>query len=110
VRQGFRCVLCEKRPGGALCQTQPFPAGSKTSPLQGTAEVVSNAGGISVTAYLRKGKKHWMKAVKGGESCERNDYADVKVSEGEERGAPGAGAEIPQQPMEKITEKWIVLR
>ena len=35
--------------------------------------------------------------------CERNNSADTKASaEGGGEGAPGAGAEFPLQPMEKI--------
>lgn len=51
-RGGF----CEKRSGAALCQTQSVPASSTTNPLQARAETISEAGGASTKAYLRKGK------------------------------------------------------
>ena len=43
-------------------------------------------------------------------TCERNNSADAKVSEerGWGGGAPGAGAEIPLQPMVKIMVRQIV--
>ncbi|KAK4827692.1 hypothetical protein QYF61_020826 [Mycteria americana] len=41
--------------------------------------------------------------------CERNNSADTKVSEeGEGEGAPGAGAEIPLQPVEKTMVRQVV--
>ncbi|GAB0177095.1 epimerase family protein SDR39U1 [Grus japonensis] len=41
--------------------------------------------------------------------CERNNSADTKVSaDGGAGGAPGAGAEIPLQPMEKTMVKQAV--
>ena len=41
--------------------------------------------------------------------CERNSSADTKVSEeGEGGGAPGAGAEIPLQPMVKTMVRQAV--
>lgn len=55
---------CEKRLRAAPCWTKPIPASSKTSPLQGAAEAVSDAGGASVTAHLRKGKNNWAAAVR----------------------------------------------
>ncbi|KAK4830926.1 hypothetical protein QYF61_014299 [Mycteria americana] len=64
-------------------RTQQVPAGSKTDPPLAKAEPISNVHGISVIADLRR---------------------DTKVSEeGGRGGAPGAGAEIPLQPMEKTT-------
>ncbi|KAJ7404035.1 protein pxr1-like [Pitangus sulphuratus] len=36
---------------------------------------------------------------KGVRMCDRNGSVDTKVKEGEGGGAPGAGAEIPLQPM-----------
>jgi len=42
--------------------------------------------------------------------CERNNSADTKVSEeGEGGGAPGTGAEISLQPVEKIMVRQAVL-
>ncbi|KAF4796718.1 hypothetical protein TURU_081871 [Turdus rufiventris] len=45
-----------------------------------------------------------------GRKCEKNNYADAKVSEeGGGGGAPGAGVEILLQAMVKITVKQAVL-
>ena len=45
----------------------------------------------------------------GARTCERNNSADSKVSEeGEGRGAPGTGAEIPLQPVVKILVTQVV--
>lgn len=40
----------------ALCRTQLVSVSSAVDPLQDTAELISEAGGTSVKAYLRKGK------------------------------------------------------
>lgn len=49
--------LCEKRLRASLCQTQLVPGGSKMDRPLAKAEPISQAGGVSVKAYLRKGKK-----------------------------------------------------
>jgi len=46
---------------------------------------------------------------RGVRICERNSPADTKVSEeGGGEGAPGAGEEIPLQPVEKTMVKQVV--
>ena len=83
------------------CLTEPMPASSKTDPLLGKAEPISDSGSTSVITCLRKGKTAvQLQPERGVRICERNNSADTKVSEeGGGRGAPGAGAEIPLQPL-----------
>jgi len=96
---------CEKLPP---CPTEPVPTSSKTDPLLAKAELISEGGSASGITYLRSGKKNMQQhpEKRGVRICERNNAADTKVSE-EVRGggAPGAGAEIPLQPMQK-TMVW----
>ncbi|GAB0185779.1 cAMP-dependent protein kinase inhibitor alpha [Grus japonensis] len=70
-----------------------MPAGSKMDLPLAKAEPISNGG--SKRCSQKRGVRR----------CERNNSADTKVSEeGGEGGAPGAGAEIPLQPMEKTMD------
>lgn len=56
VREGCRRDPCEKRPRAALCWTQLFPAGSARDLPEDTAEPISQAGGTSGKASVRKSK------------------------------------------------------
>ncbi|GAB0186125.1 mitochondrial enolase superfamily member 1 [Grus japonensis] len=93
------------------CVTEPIPASSKMDLPLAKAEPISDSGSTSGITYLRKGKKllcnsSWERRVR---IHERNNSADTKVSEeGGGGGAPGAGAEIPLQPMEKTMVKQAV--
>ncbi|GAB0194704.1 acid sphingomyelinase-like phosphodiesterase 3b [Grus japonensis] len=85
-----------------------MPAGSKMDPSLAEVEPISNGGSVSGITYLRRGKKNPRKLCKalqlerGVRTCERNNSAGTKGSEGRGGGgAPGTGAEIPLQPMEK---------
>ena len=84
------------------CPTEPMPAGSKMDPLLAKAEPISDSGSVSGTTYLRRGGKllcnsRWQRGVR---ICEGNNPADTKArGEGAGGGAPGAGAEIPLQPV-----------
>jgi len=49
---GCRGDLCEKRPGAALCWTQP----AATDPPLAKAEPIRKTGGTSVKTRLRKGQ------------------------------------------------------
>ena len=49
-----------------------------------------------------------MQLERGVRICERNKSSDTKVSEGGGRGALGAGAEIPLQPMVKTMVRQAV--
>ncbi|KAK4807043.1 hypothetical protein QYF61_018384 [Mycteria americana] len=91
---------CQKLPP---CPIEPVPAGSKMDPPLAKAEPTSDSGSASVIIYLRRGKNCCTTAAERGvRICERNNYADTKVSEeGGGGGAPGTGAEIPLQPMVK---------
>ncbi|GAB0208407.1 mitochondrial enolase superfamily member 1 [Grus japonensis] len=89
-----------------------MPAISKTDPLLAKAESISGGGSDSVITYLRRERKllrngSWRRGVR---ICERNNSADTKVSEeGGGGGAPpGAGAEIPLQPVVKTMVKQAV--
>ncbi|KAK4817094.1 hypothetical protein QYF61_027925 [Mycteria americana] len=73
-------------------------------PLLAKAEPISDGGSTSVMAYLRRGKKLLRNSIwkRGVRICERNNSADTQISEeGGGGGAPGAGAEIPLQPVVK---------
>lgn len=45
-------------------QTEPVPDGLKMDPLLAKAELISDDGDTQITTYLRKGKKHYMAAVR----------------------------------------------
>ncbi|GAB0183485.1 hypothetical protein GRJ2_000813800 [Grus japonensis] len=85
-----------------------MPAGSKTDPPLAKAEPVSDSGSTSV---IEEGKKlllnsSWKRGVR---ICERNNFADTKVSaEGGAGGAPGTEADIPLQPTEKTMVRQAV--
>ncbi|GAB0183115.1 epimerase family protein SDR39U1 [Grus japonensis] len=88
-----------------------MPAGTKTDPLLAKAEPISDSGSASGITELRRGKKHQrhLQPERGVRRCERNNSADTKVSEeGGGEGAPGAGAEIPLQPVEKTVVRQAV--
>ena len=92
---------CQKLP---LCLTEAVPAGSKTDLLLAKAKTVCNGGNASVITHLRRGEKPaQLKWERGVRIHERNNSAHTKVSDegGGGGGAPGIGAEIPLQPMEK---------
>jgi len=42
--------------------------------------------------------------------CERNNSADTKVSEGGGGGCPGAGAEIPLQPVKTMVRQAVPMQ
>lgn len=91
---------------------ETFPAGSKKDLLLFKPEPLSNAGGISVIAYLQRVKKHGAAAAweRGVQKICKNSPADTKVrEEGEGRGAPDAGAEVLLQPLEKDVMEQVVL-
>jgi len=95
-----------------LCLTVPMPAGSKMDPLLAKAEHISDGGSASARTYLGKGKSYCatqqLQPERGVRVRERNNSADTKVSEeGGARGAPGTGAEIALQPMEKTMMELI---
>ncbi|GAB0183808.1 AN1-type zinc finger protein 5-like [Grus japonensis] len=83
-----------------------MPAGSKMDLLLAKAEPIS---------ILKKGRKkpqnlqHNSSWERGVRTCERNNSADTQVSEeGGGGGAPGTGAEIPLQPLEKTMVRQAV--
>ncbi|PKU45158.1 protein pxr1-like [Limosa lapponica baueri] len=75
----------------------------RTDPPLAKAKPISGGGGTGIT-YLRKGKRSlhnsncsWKRGVR---ICEKNHSANTEASEeGGGGGAPGAGAEIPLQPV-----------
>ncbi|GAB0195124.1 hypothetical protein GRJ2_001977700 [Grus japonensis] len=82
-----------------------MPAGSKMGPPLAKAEPISDSGSTS------GGKKHQkqLQPERGARICERNNSADTKGSaEGGGGDAPGTGAEIPLQPMEKTMVRQAV--
>ncbi|GAB0209503.1 AN1-type zinc finger protein 5-like [Grus japonensis] len=94
-----------------------MPADSKMDPSLAKAKSNSNGGSASVITYLRRRKKtpnkknhqEQLQPERGVRICERNNYVDTKVSEeGGGGDAPGTGAEIPLQPMEKTMDKQAV--
>ena len=83
----------------------------KMDPLLAKAEPISDGGSASGITDLRKGKKLLRNGSQKTEVriCERNNSADTKVSEeGGGGGAPGAGAEIPLQPVGKTMVRQAV--
>ncbi|GAB0186196.1 E3 ubiquitin-protein ligase MARCHF3 [Grus japonensis] len=81
-----------------------MPAGSKMDPLLAKAKPISDGGSASGVTELRRKKpaQQQLQLERGVRVCERNNSADTKVSEeGGGGGAPGAGAEILLQPLEK---------
>ncbi|GAB0183553.1 acid sphingomyelinase-like phosphodiesterase 3b [Grus japonensis] len=90
-----------------------MPAGSKMDPPLAKAKPISDSGSTSGVTELRRVEKNpvqekWQ-PEKGVRICERNNSADTKVSaEGGTGGAPGAGTEIPLQPMVKAMVKQAV--
>ncbi|GAB0177027.1 hypothetical protein GRJ2_000167900 [Grus japonensis] len=93
---------------------EPKPAGSKTDPPLAKAEPLSDSGSTSEITELRRGRKtaqhqEQLQPERGGRRCEKNNSADTKVSEeGGGGDAPGAGAEIPLQPVEKTMVRQAV--
>ncbi|GAB0183796.1 acid sphingomyelinase-like phosphodiesterase 3b [Grus japonensis] len=89
-----------------------MPAGSKMDlPL---AKAISHGGNASGVMNLRSvcvggGEPAETAVERGVRRCERNNSADTKVSEeGGGGGAPGSGAEIPLQPLEKTMVRQAV--
>ncbi|RMC09663.1 hypothetical protein DUI87_13449 [Hirundo rustica rustica] len=80
-----------------------MPASFRRDPLMAKAKPISDGSTTSGITYLSREKKPVQQQLhpeRGVRLCERNNSADVKVSgEGGERGASGARAEIPLQPM-----------
>ncbi|GAB0209021.1 epimerase family protein SDR39U1 [Grus japonensis] len=88
-----------------------MPAASKTDLPLAKAEPISNGGSASVITYLRRrgNKPAQQQPERGVRICERNNYADTKVSEeGEGGGAPGTRAEIPLQSVVKTMVRQAV--
>ncbi|GAB0180598.1 acid sphingomyelinase-like phosphodiesterase 3b [Grus japonensis] len=89
-----------------------MPAGFKMDPPLAKAEPISDSGSASGVTELRRGKKHQeqLQSVRGVKIRENNNSADTQVSAEEGGGgAPGAGAEIPLQPVEKTMVRQAVL-
>ncbi|GAB0177871.1 hypothetical protein GRJ2_000252400 [Grus japonensis] len=76
------------------------------------AEPTSDSGSASAVTYLRWRKKphqEQLQLERGVTACESNNSADTQISaEGGGGGAPGTGAEIPLQPMEKTMVRQAV--
>ncbi|GAB0178094.1 epimerase family protein SDR39U1 [Grus japonensis] len=90
-----------------------MPAGSKTDPLLAKAKPISDSGSTSGITELRMRKnvaaQQQLQPQRGVRIRERNNSADTKVSaDGGGGGAPGAGAEIPLQPLEKTMVRQAV--
>ena len=84
-----------------------MPAGSETDRLLAKAEQTTV--GAPLWQHIQEGKKTCSRIERGVRICERNKSADTKVSEeGGGGGAPGVGAQIPLQPMEKTMVRQAV--
>ncbi|GAB0187378.1 hypothetical protein GRJ2_001203100 [Grus japonensis] len=82
-------------------------------PLLAKAEPISDGGSASGITDLRRGggggERSNLQPERGVRIQERNNSADTKVSaDGGGGGAPGAGAEIPLQPLEKTMVRQAV--
>jgi len=86
------------------------PAGSKTDSLLANAKPISNGGSTSAITYLRRGGENTaqFKSERGVRICQRTNSADTEVCEGSGGAAPGTGAEIPLQPVEKTVGRQAV--
>lgn len=64
----------------------------------------------SLLTIFKKGLKNTVAQLSehGVRKCERNKYADTKVSEEERRGVADAGAEVPLEPTEQIVPLKLV--
>ena len=100
-RRGGLCAR-EERPGLPCARHSRFQP-APMDPPQGTAEPLSQDGGVSGKVCVRKGRKHCAAIEREvRKKCARNSPADSKVSEeGGGGGAPGVGAEIPLQTLEE---------
>jgi len=101
---------CEKLPP---CLIKPVPAGSKMDLLLAKARPISDGGSALVITCLRRGKKNvlkWQSRERGVRGCERNYFADTKVSEKQRGGdARNVGAEsLPLQLMMKTMVRQAV--
>ncbi|GAB0203478.1 acid sphingomyelinase-like phosphodiesterase 3b [Grus japonensis] len=94
-----------------------MPASSNTDQLLAKAEPISDGGSASGITELRREKnpqtqqkthKEQLQPERGVRVCERNNSTDTRVSEGGREGAPGVGAEIPLQPVEKTMVRQTV--
>ncbi|GAB0202559.1 junction-mediating and -regulatory protein-like [Grus japonensis] len=84
-----------------------MPASSKMDPLLAKAEPISDSGSASgLTELKREKKKKEQQLLQLEREDVRNNSADTQVSAG--GGAPGAGAEIPVQPVVKTMVKQAV--
>lgn len=85
-----------------LHPTDPGSDGSEMNPPLAKAEPISDSDSSSGTMYLKKGiqkLQHSSGRKALDRICERNNFADIKVSaEGGAGGAPGIEALIPPQP------------
>ncbi|GAB0184861.1 hypothetical protein GRJ2_000951400 [Grus japonensis] len=87
-----------------------MPASSKMDLLLAKAKPISHNGSTSGITWLRRGKTPaLLQPERRTRRCESNNSADIKISaEGGRGGAPGAGAEIPLQPVEKTMVRQAV--
>ncbi|GAB0186167.1 mitochondrial enolase superfamily member 1 [Grus japonensis] len=106
--------LEKRRLGGDLIVAFQYlkgPTGKLTDLLLAKAEPISDSGSTFGITYLRGEKNHQeqLQPERGVRRFERNNSAGTKVSEeGGGGGAPGAGAEIPLQPVEKTMVRQAV--
>ncbi|OPJ68742.1 hypothetical protein AV530_012833 [Patagioenas fasciata monilis] len=78
-----------------------MPASSKTNPPLAEVDTISDNSSTSGIT-VKKGKKLQLQLKRGVRINERNSSADTNISEeGGAGGTPGAGAEIPLEPMVK---------
>lgn len=92
------------------CWIQLVPVGFKTDLfLVKVEEPLSNTGGTSVIAQLRKGKKCCAAAVRASikKNVQRNNHIDTKISEEGARGG-SSGTTGTLQPMERTLVKQVV--
>jgi len=110
-RGDYRDGFCEKLPEASLCLMEPMQAGSKTELPPAKAETTSDVGSTSVIMYLRRWGKKKLQKERRVRICDRNNSADIKVSEeGGGGGAPGTRAEVPLQPVKTVVRQAVPLQ
>lgn len=91
----------------ASCLTEPISDSSKMDPLLTKAEPISNAGSMSVTAYLRR--EIIAAQQQPGKEEEHVREAILQTPRSVKGGGdtPGANAEIPQQVLVQVLVKQL---
>jgi len=104
--------FCEKLLEASPMSDRPNASWLQDGPVAGQGRAHQQWWKHLCDNIFKKGKKKTavqQQPERGVRICESNNSADTKVSEGGGgRGAPGTGAEVPLQPMEKTMVRQAV--